>query len=134
MWYFRNHDKMMQCDTYWYRKQCIVPVLFLTLRYHGYVLTSKFDYIIWYKQVHYINIKIYRISNQICKAQELKQTLYRNLQWEMLTSCLHSEVLLGLLAQFFNVLIRGTFMYLTMQIAVDLSFLAIITDSLEPDM
>lgn len=134
MWYFRNHDKMMQCDTYWYRKQCIVPVLFLTLRYHGYVLTSKFDYIIWYKQVHYINIKIYCISNQICKAQELKQTLYRNLQWEMLTSCLHSEVLLGLLAQFFNVLIRGTFMYLTMQIAVDLLFLAIITDSLEPDM
>lgn len=134
MWYFRNHDKMMQCDTYWYRKQCIVPVLFLTLRYHGYVLTSKFDYIILYKQVHYINFKIYCISNQICKAQELKQTLYRNLQWEMLTSCLHSEVLLGLLAQFFNVLIRGTFMYLTMQIAVDLSFLAIITDSLEPDM
>lgn len=125
---------MMQFDTYRYRKQCIVPVLFLTLRYHGYVLTSKFDYIIWYKQVHYINIKIYRISNQICKAQELKQTLYRNLQWEMLTSCLHSEVLLGLLAQFFNVLIRGTFMYLTMQIAVDLLFLAIITDSLEPDM
>lgn len=134
MWYFRNHDKMMQCDTYWYRKQGIVPVLFLTLRYHGYVLTSKFDYIIWYKQVHYINIKIYRVSNQICKAQELKQTLYRNLQWEMLTSCLHSEVLLGLLAQFLNVLIRGTFMYLTIQIAVDLSFLAIITDSLEPDM
>lgn len=134
MWYFRNHDKMMQCDTYWYRKQCIVPVLFLTLRYHGYVLTSKFVYIIWYKQVHYINIKIYRISNQICKAQELTQTLYRNLQWEMLTSCLHSEVLLGLLAQFFNVLIRDTFMYLTMQIAVDLSFLAITTDSLEPDM
>lgn len=125
---------MMQCNNYRYRKQCLVPVLFLTLRYHGYVLTSKFDYIIWYKQVHYINIKIYRISNQICKAQELKQTLYRNLQWEMLTSCLHSEVLLGLLAQFFNVLIRGTFMYLTMQIAVDLSFLAIITDSLEPDM
>lgn len=125
---------MMQCDTYQLRKQCIVPVLFLTLRYHGYVLTSKFVYIIWYKQVHYINIKIYRVSNQICKAQELKQTSYRNLQWEMLTSCLHSEVLLGLLAQFFNVLIRGTFMYLTMQIAVDLSFLAIITDSLEPDM
>lgn len=84
--------------------------------------------------MHYINIKIYRISNQICKAQELTQTSYRNLQWEMLTSCLHSEVLLGLLAQFFNVLIRGTFMYLTMQIAVDLLFLAIITDSLEPDM
>lgn len=125
---------MMQCDTYQLRKQCIVPVLFLTLRYHGYVLTSKFVYIIWYKQVHYINIKIYRVSNQICKAQELKQTSYRNLQWEMLTSCLHSEVLLGLLAQFFNVLIRGTFMYLTMQIAVDLLFLAIITDSLEPDM
>lgn len=125
---------MMQCDTYRYRKQCIVPVLFLTLRYHGYVLTSKFDYIILYKQVHYINIKIYRVSNQICKAQELTHTLYRNLQWEMLTSCLHSEVPLGLLAQFFNALIRGTFMYLTMQIAVDLSFLAIITDSLEPDM
>lgn len=125
---------MMQCNNYRYRKQCIVPVLFLTLRYHGYVLTSKFDYIIWYKQVHYINIKIYRISNQICKAQELKQISCRNLQWEMLTSCLHSEVPLGLLAQFFNVLIRGTFMYLTMQIVVDLSFLAIITDSLEPDM
>lgn len=57
--------------------------------------------------MHYINIKIYRISNQICKAQELKQTSYRNLQWEMLTSCLHSEVLMGLLAQLFDVIIWG---------------------------
>lgn len=106
---------MMQFDTYRYRKQCIVPVLFLTLRYHGYVLTSKFDYIIWYKQVHYINIKIYRISNQICKAQELKQTSYRNLQWEMLTSCLHSEVLMGLLAQLFDVIFSPGVLLCTLQ-------------------
>lgn len=38
---------------------------------------------------------------------------------------------MGLLAQLFNVIIWGSFMYFAMQIAVDLLFLSIITDSFE---
>lgn len=46
-------------------------------------------------------------------------------------SCLHSEALMGLLAQLFDVIIWGTFMYFAMQIAVDIVFLVIIYDSFE---